>query len=669
MSQSTSKTSSNNESDNQEPDEMEEPNTQTTTQAPHTNRRRPLSQTRSYHSIFSSVRGSVRNGGSRSNSHTSSTHTKDKEDEEKPTNSPTEEETGANEATEDKNPESSNNASPQTQEHSKYSSDTKESKPNNSDSVPKTSEDKRPPWTPRTSSIVDISRLRRPSSRSHGSRSRMRSEDTSSSSLNQESAAKRKDLTAVSYPEGKNSYNQITVTDSMPSVVSPQENRPEPVKESESTSSISSSPTSSSSASSSSSSVSSPSSSLPSSSGTRRFSSGGSGAKYPNGRRVGISTRSQRLQTGKHKPDSSASASSQSTLPTGTSTDNHDTTEEHDTNQKNTKLNTEELPVPRENHDNEEETEDSTSHSSSRTNPSTTGRSSSFSLPNRSSRIITSSRRQDGRIPWSRSASSVGAGRPIIKGYPSRSTSVSSQDTSDKNKVSPTIYPKHKFDPVSTKPSLLNVKSSNDHEDDYLYEGSKETLDRQTKDAVSTAAPKTTTTAMSEPHRPVQNFENESVDREQSSISTGSKTVPSVPNKDPTLAFNGRVRSPVVSRLKGSRFPSRLYPVQHRRLGASTPDTSSASSQNSPAAESPFTSDRNRAASSNANVRLTSGSVSRPSHGLSAGESSSGNISPESRSPVMGSRLRSASTQGNGYKPSFGKGNFLLSARMCMLYL
>ncbi|XP_068071752.1 fibronectin type III domain-containing protein 1 isoform X2 [Danio rerio] len=654
-SQSTSKTSSNNESDYQEPDEMEEPNTQTTTQAPNTNRRRPLSQTRSYHSIFSSVRGSVRNGGSKSNLHTSSTHTKDREDEEKPTaDSPIEEKTGANEATEDTNPERSNNASPQTQEHSKLSPDTKESKPSNSDIVPKTSEDKRPPWTPRTSSIVDISRLRRPSSRS-GSRSRMRSEDTSSSSLNQESAATRKDLTAVSYPDGQKSHNQITVTDSMPSVASPQENRPEPVKESEPSSSISSSPTYSSSASSSSSSVSSPSSSLPSSSGTRRFSSGASGAKYPNGRRVGISTRGQRLQTGKPKPDSSSSASSQSTLPTGTSTDNHDTTEVHDTNQKITKLNTEELPVPKENDDNEEKTVDSTSHSSSRTNPSTTGRSSSFSLPNRNSRIVTSSRRQDGRIPWSRSASSVGAGRPIIKGFPSRSTSVSSQDTSDKNKVSPTVYPKHKVNPVSNKPSLLNVKSSNDHEDDYLYEGSKEIWDRQTKDVVSTTAPKTTT-AVSESHKPVQNFENESVDREQSSMSTGFKTVPSVPHKLPTVTSNGRVRSPVVSRLKGSRFPSRLYPLQHRRLGASTPDTSAASSQNNPAAESPLTSDRDRAASSNANVRLASGSVSRPSQGLSAGESSSGNISPESRSPVMGSRLRSASTPGNSYKPSFGKG-------------
>ncbi|KAK7150220.1 hypothetical protein R3I93_011470 [Phoxinus phoxinus] len=708
-SQSTSKTSSNNESDNQEPDEMEESDTQTTTQT--TNRRgRPLSQTRSYHSILSSVRGSVRGGGSssRSNSHSSSTHTKDREgnidDEEKPTDSPTKEEIRANEAGDTK-PESSNNASPQTEEQSKDSSDTKESKPNKSDSVHKTSEDKRPSWTPRTSSIVDISRLRRPYSRTHGSRSRMRSEDSSSSSQNQESTATRKDLTAVSYPEGKNSYNQISITDRTPSVISPQETKPEPAKESESSLSISSSPTSST--------ASSSSVSSPSSSGTRRISStlgrvtsSGSGAMYPNGRRVGISTRAQRLQTEKHKPDSSSSASSQSTLQTGTRTNNHDTTKELDTNQKNTALDTtkdeqptaieetkkslsdttkEEHPEQKENYDEEEKSDSygSTSHSPSRTNPSTTGRSSSISLPNRNSRKVIGSRRQDGRIPWSRTASSVGAGRPIIKGFPSRSAAVSSQDTSDKIKVSPTTFPsKHEINPVSNTPSVLNretniainsnkpssneaVKISNDHEDDYLYEGSKETLESQTKDAISTATSKTTTTVVSEHQRHVQNFENESVDREQSSTNTSSKSLPTAPQRVPILASNGRVRSPVVaSRLKGSRLPNRLYPVQHRR-SSSTMDASSSSSassaalsQNSPA-ESPLISDRDTTVGSNTNVRLTPGSVSRSSHALSAGESSSGNTSPESRNPVTGSRLRSVSKENtpvNGYKPSYGKG-------------
>lgn len=424
---------------------------------------------------------------------------------------------------------------------------------------------------------------------------------------------------------------------------------------------------------------------------------------YPNGRRVGISTRAHRLQTEKHKPDSSSSASSQSTLQTGTSTNNQHTSKEHDTNQKNTERDTErdttayeetkkslsdttkeETPNQKENYDNKEEKSDSygsSSHSASRTNPSTAGRGSPFSLPNRSSRIVNGTRRQDGRIPWSRTASSVGAGRPIIKGFPSRSTAVSNQDTSDKTKVSPTTHPsKHEIDPVSNKPNVLNretnpnnpsnneaVKSNNDHEEDYLYEGSKETLERQTKDAVSTAASKTTSTALSEPQRHVQNFENERVDREKSSTNTSSKSLPTVPQRVPILASNGRVRSPVVaSRMKGLRFPNRLHPVQHRRLGsASTLDTSSfsssslsASSQNSPA-ESPLISDRGTSVGSNTHVRLTPGSVSRSSHGLPVGESSSGNISPESRNPVTGSRPRSVSKENtpvNGYKLNFGKG-------------
>ncbi|XP_059354555.1 fibronectin type III domain-containing protein 1-like [Carassius carassius] len=720
-SQSASNTSSNNESDNQEPDEMEESDTQTTTQAPPTNRRgRPLSQTRSYHSIFFSVRGSVRNGGSRSrsNSHLSSTHAKDGEgntnEEKKPTDSPTEEEIRANEAIDDTKPERRNKASPQIEEHSKYSPDTKESKPNQSESFHKTSEDKLPSWTPRTSSGVDISRLRRPNSRS-----RLRSEDSSNLLQNQESATTRKNRTAVSYPEGKNSYNLISVTERTLSAISPQETMPGPEKksESESSSSLFSSPTSSST---SSSSVSSHLSSLPSSSsGTRRISStsgrvttSGSGAMYPNGRRVGISTRAQRLQTGKHKLDSSStSASSQSTLPMGTRTNSHDTTEEHDTNHKNMELDDtkgekpteeppkkhsdtteEEHPEQKENYNNKEEKRNSygsTSHSFSKNNPSTKGRSSPLSLPNQNSRIVTGSRRQDGRIPWSRTASSIGAGRPIITGFPSRSTAVSSQD--NKTKISPTTYPsKHEVNPVSNKHSVLNkeanvaissnnpsnnedVKISNDHEDDYLYEGSKETLNRQSKDASSSAAPKTTTTTTtgSEPHRPAQNFENESVDREQSRTSTSSKSIPSVAQKVPVLASNGRVHSPVVaSRLKGSRFPSRVYPVQHRRLGSvSTPSSSSSSShsssastssfsQNSPA-ESPFISEQHTADRSNNNFRIAQSSVSRSFNGLSAGESSSGNLSPESRNPVMGSRLRSISKENtlvNGYKPSYEKG-------------
>ncbi|XP_051501493.1 fibronectin type III domain-containing protein 1-like isoform X2 [Myxocyprinus asiaticus] len=745
-SQSASKTSSYIKSDKQESenqDEMEESNMQTTTPAPPTNRRiRPLSQTRSYHSIFSSVRGSVRNGGSNSrpNLHSSSTHTKEgnTDEEERPTESPTDEEIGANEAIEDTKPESSNNVSPQIEEDSKYSPDNMELnpkrsnqspgptqsllKPSSTDSLHKISEDQRPSWTPRTSSIVDISRLRRPNSRTHGSRSRTPNEDSSSSLTNQESAATRKGLTAVSYPQRKDSSNQISVTDKT-SVPSPQETTPEIEKDSasSSTSTTSSSSSSASTSSSSSSSLPSSSSSSSSSSGTRRISSpssratsSGSGSTYPNSRRVGISTRAHRLQIGQRKANSSSSSmSSQSTLPTGTgisdSSDSHSTslhnkTEHvsHHNNQKKTEIYTtkDEQPAASDqtktphldttkeeqnvNYDNREEKNKingSTSQASPRINPSLTRRNSSFPIPNRNSKIVTGSRRQVGRIPWSRTASSVGAGRPIINRLPPHTTAFTTQDTNDKAKASSTTYPsKPGVDPVSNKPNMLtretistnvatssnnpsnngHLKISNDHEGDYLYEESKETFERQSKDVVPTAAPKTTTTAVSETHKPVQNFEN--VDGEPSSASTSSKSLPSVPQRVPLLGSKGRARSPVVaSRLKGSRLPSRVYPVQHRRLGsASTPVTtsSSSSSQNSPA-ESPHILDRDTGVGSNTNVRLNPGSVTR-----SIGDSSTRIISPESlssssRNPVVGSRLRSVSKENtpvNGYKHSYGKG-------------
>ncbi|XP_056621374.1 fibronectin type III domain-containing protein 1 isoform X1 [Triplophysa dalaica] len=701
--QSTSMMSSHNESDNQESEEIEESDTQTTpnipTEAPTTNRRRrPLSQTRSYHSIFSSVRGSVRNGGtnSMSNSHS---NTKDREentdDEERPTESPTDEEIRTNEATEDT--QTTNNVKPQTEDlpdntesikrsNQSPGTETLLSKPSSNDSVNKKTEDQRSSWTPRTSSIVDISRLRRPNSRTHGSRSRTRNGDSSNSQHNSEYAATRKDITAVSYPEGKD--NQISVTDRKTSVVSPQETRPESVQESASPPS-----TSSSSGSSSSSTSSLTPSSLPSSSGTKRtsstssrFTNSGTGSMYPNSRRVG--TRVQRVQTEQHKTDSSTS--SQSTLQAETRTDSGDATEDHKqyhTSQKKTEKDTSKDKQPtvhdptkkphsdttkeeeKENDNDREEKQDShvnSSHTSSRTNPSSNGRSSSSQLPSRNSRINSGSRRQDGRIPWSRTASSVGAGRPIIRGIPSHSSSSSSQDTSEKTKLSPTTIPsKQRVVPVSNKPSVLNretvstniAKNSpqigNDHEDQYLYERSKETFDRQNKDIVPTIVPKTTTTAVTKTQRPVQNFENESVDRGKNTTIPSSKSPPSLPQRVPVLGSNGRVRSAVVaSRLKGSRLPSRLYPVQHKRVAtkfASSPDIASSSTSQSSPAESPLILDR-----------FTQGSSSRSSVGqVSVGESLPGNISPPSRNPVVGSRLRSVSkenTPGNGYKPSYGKG-------------
>uniref|UniRef100_A0A8C7RMZ2 Fibronectin type III domain containing 1 n=1 Tax=Oncorhynchus mykiss TaxID=8022 RepID=A0A8C7RMZ2_ONCMY len=169
-----------------------------------------------------------------------------------------------------------------------------------------------------------------------------------------------------------------------------------------------------------------------------------------------------------------------------------------------------------------------------------------------SSRV--SSPRADGRVPWSRTASSssVGAGRPILRGFPSRTAASGAasasgasrtsavQETSEDAKKPSTLYPlKNGVGAGALKPSLPNRNtvlgesrnpitsssssfsssssnsssssrrnssepvhrgsstredSSNDHKEDYLYKGSKEMYEWNEKVTDPTTAPKTTAT-------------------------------------------------------------------------------------------------------------------------------------------------------------------------------
>uniref|UniRef100_A0A8C8ME74 Fibronectin type-III domain-containing protein n=1 Tax=Oncorhynchus tshawytscha TaxID=74940 RepID=A0A8C8ME74_ONCTS len=169
-----------------------------------------------------------------------------------------------------------------------------------------------------------------------------------------------------------------------------------------------------------------------------------------------------------------------------------------------------------------------------------------------SSRV--SSPRTDGRVPWSRTASSssVGAGRPILRGFPSRTAASGAasasgasrtsavQETSEDAKKPSTLYPlKNGVGAGALKPSLPNRNtvlgesrnpitsssssfsssssnsssssrrdssepvhrgsstredSSNDHKEDYLYKGSKEMYEWNEKVTDPTTAPKTTAT-------------------------------------------------------------------------------------------------------------------------------------------------------------------------------
>ncbi|XP_026854748.2 fibronectin type III domain-containing protein 1 isoform X2 [Electrophorus electricus] len=674
-------------------EEMKKPDPQSTVASPMSKKTRPLSQTRSYHSIFSAVRGSVRNLGSNSGTSTRLAHGEsrntERDEEEVPTYPPIKHEIKANEAGEDTQPRSNSNVPSKSGEEGQKAPGPKESssilkssllntqtsppKPSSSASLPKSSEGyhNSQSLTPRTSSVVNVSRIRRPTFRTSGSQLRTQNVMSSSSPKSQESAATRKDYTTSADPEGKDLYNKIGVTESKSSTPS-QETRTEINKESSSSPTFATDSSSSSSASSAISSSSTSSLSPSSSSETSRVSSPtshrsglGSSSVYTNSRKVGISPRGHRPQIAQRKPSSFLTASSHSTTSTGSRTSDNSVSSSksiqdtktdqvnyhHQIKQTDTKNNEsppsfyqsttthspsakEEKKEERKNNEYEDKGDGSYAIASqlpTRTNPIVTGR--ATSPTNRNSRILLGNRRQDGRIPWSRTASSVSAARPILRGIPSHSAVSGAQDISDKNEASLPTYPsKQRVEPTPSIPTVISKqrasnngltnsdnlspnkysKTSNDHEDDYNYEGNKETYDIINKNVVSTSPPKTTAS-------PVL--------------------------RKPVLSSNGRSRSPILaSRLNGSRFPVKLQPVQHTRSSSPANQDTSALISTSSSSSTPQTnqqpaviSDRGSAISSNGNAR----------------------------NPVMGSRIRQLSrsdsilrgkTPLSGYKPSDGQG-------------
>uniref|UniRef100_A0A4W4F6P6 Fibronectin type-III domain-containing protein n=1 Tax=Electrophorus electricus TaxID=8005 RepID=A0A4W4F6P6_ELEEL len=554
-------------------EEMKKPDPQSTVASPMSKKTRPLSQTRSYHSIFSAVRGSVRNLGSNSGTSTRLAHGEsrntERDEEEVPTYPPIKHEIKANEAGEDTQPRSNSNVPSKSGEEGQKAPGPKESssilkssllntqtsppKPSSSASLPKSSEGyhNSQSLTPRTSSVVNVSRIRRPTFRTSGSQLRTQNVMSSSSPKSQESAATRKDYTTSADPEGKDLYNKIGVTESKSSTPS-QETRTEINKESSSSPTFATDSSSSSSASSAISSSSTSSLSPSSSSETSRVSSPtshrsglGSSSVYTNSRKVGISPRGHRPQIAQRKPSSFLTASSHSTTSTGSRTSDNSVSSSksiqdtktdqvnyhHQIKQTDTKNNEsppsfyqsttthspsakEEKKEERKNNEYEDKGDGSYAIASqlpTRTNPIVTGR--ATSPTNRNSRILLGNRRQDGRIPWSRTASSVSAARPILRGIPSHSAVSGAQDISDKNEASLPTYPsKQRVEPTPSIPTVISKqrasnngltnsdnlspnkysKTSNDHEDDYNYEGNKETYDIINKNVVSTSPPKTT---------------------------------------------------------------------------------------------------------------------------------------------------------------------------------
>lgn len=194
--------------------------------------RRPLSHTRSYHSIFSSVRGSVRNRGS--SRHRAQEREEEKEEEEKeekeeePTTPPPVQETTTIEVVpETKEPD--NNVSPGSEEEEPRTTETPSLKlltpsPTKAPTHPKPPS-RRPvrirvhqkPVSKSASSSSTTSPATTTSQATSSSPSTTSTTSSAPSAHIQGSAASRKDYVASAYPETKNTYDKPSISRTKPS--------------------------------------------------------------------------------------------------------------------------------------------------------------------------------------------------------------------------------------------------------------------------------------------------------------------------------------------------------------------------------------------------------------------------------------------------------------------
>ncbi|XP_028858533.1 fibronectin type III domain-containing protein 1 isoform X2 [Denticeps clupeoides] len=632
----------------------EEPNKISTISPPITRRTRPLSQTRSYHSIFSAVRSPIKNVGTSTRTTSSSTkgRKKENEEEEEPTDIPKKEDVVK------KNDATDVNEYAGTPNNKMPSAEDKQNINGHSATATDTSRHRQ---RPNPFSLDSTEKTKVGQHITPGITSHYPSEPNSDQV--------RKPLTSISnemHPEPKKSPSSSTISPSTSS----------------------SRPSSSPSLSGSSQQAASSKPSVPKSRHT------GSGYAYINGRKYTVPSRVSRpvISTQKNVVGSSTDRSQilqsagSSPYPSIQDTrternfDVHkilkDTTlDEVPTSKPATGHSTKDKDINE--HDGEkEETEDSsqsiTSGHSFRINPSLSGR-------GRSGFVNRYQPRKDGRIPWSRTAqssSSTGFGRSI---HPAASEALNTTDKSGEH--SKHLHSKHSKDSGSPKPSESvltkphnriqqgNPRSDNDHDETYLHEDTKKDSEKADNVFVTTAAPKPTASVQSKPYNAVQMSENESVDGEGRPDT--SRPVPSYPRRS-----NGRSRSSVIaSRQNGSRFPGRLMPAQHTKIAPKPNGSTSNLPSSSPHSQSipkPFLTSDQRSSSdrdSAGNEKTSQGSVLRSpiSRTSPSGEGSQRSVhlsqassDPRSssalpRSPVVGSRLRSPSRidsilRGSSYK-------------------
>ncbi|KAJ8009622.1 hypothetical protein DPEC_G00090810 [Dallia pectoralis] len=552
-----------------------------TTSAPTAIKRtRPLSQTRSYHSVFSDVRSSLRNRATNQRGSNSSARVKGRETEREalkkeykttePTPAERKEEKLTNEAVEEKKdavsptPEEKDYGRGKVLSNDEISNPSLKTDISSSEGLLSSSKAMYP--LRKTFPGRSVNSGRRPFTRVPSfSRSQPKTKDaekessssSSSPSHRQESAAIRKDHMVTNYPMGKNTYNQTSVIVAKPFTPTPDQHIENPQTEAPSTSKDTVL----------------------------------TGRGYGYGRRKqGVLSRDSlngRVLNVLRKTGSGST--SESILPT-----EQKTKEMSHTNEETETEPTSSPPVISTTHFSKEDLTEKDNYDQtpppppSRTNPFVNRHRSRFGTGTGSiSRF--SSPRADRKFHLRRTgiSSSIGAGRPILGGSLSRTASGTSaiQETDEDSKTPSTLYPlKNGVEAGLLKPSVPNrssilggsrnpitpssnpsfgggTDSSNDHEEDYLYKGSKENESKKVPDPTPAPKATTTTTTTSAPSRAPQGmFPRRSI-----------------------IGSHGRVRSPLLTnRQTGSGFPLRAQPAQNTQITSSNPDTSSSSSLSQP---------------------------------------------------------------------------------------
>lgn len=300
-----------------------------------------------------------------------------------------------------------------------------------------------------------------------------------------------------------------------------------------------------------------------------------------------------------------------------------------------------------------------------------------------------SSSRTDSRTPVTRTSSSIGAGRPVLRGTPTRvsgatgaagvSTIQETKETNEEAKSLPRLDSlKNNVGMESIKPSVISQRealsntrqtatstiSSSGHRDSSEVVHRKTIIDNESQEKnyfeenngrnEATDGQKGTVITSADSHKNTE--DNDSVETREDSTNTrtGSSSGVTSTLRRPVMGVNGRGRSPLsANRPFGSRFSVRPQPAQNSKLD------SASESASSHLAKPVLTLDNGT--STGSTVTRTGGLLG----GTSQSESSSSSSTRDGlrgqggrfRNPIF----RGKPTNGGGYKPANGNGIYLFA--------